>query len=323
MTQESRMTDKTIRIAVLDDYQHVAMTSADWSPLEGRAEIVVFHDHLAEQAALVQRLSTFDVVCVMRERTPMTAELIGALPRLRLIASTGRGNASIDLDAASRHGVEVVHTGYSSTPTIEFTWSAILGLARNLAGEAASLRAGNWQIGLGTELRGKTLGILGLGRIGSEVARIAQVFGMQVIAWSQNLTDEAASAVGVRRVTKEALMAQSDFLSIHTRLSDRTLGLIGATELASMKPTARLINSSRGPIVDEDALIDALSAGRLAGAAVDVFETEPLPADHPFRRLPNVLATPHIGYVTEEMYRTFYGDSVANISTWLDKQLRS
>jgi phosphoglycerate dehydrogenase-like enzyme len=216
-----------------------------------------------------------------------------------------------------------MHTNYSSTPTIEFTWAAILALARNIAVEAASVRAGHWQVGLGTELRGRTLGILGLGRIGTEVARIAQAFGMQVIAWSENLTDEAASAVGVRRVTKEALLAQSDFLSIHTRLSDRTLGLIGVAELATMKPTARLINSSRGPIVDEPALIDALSRGRLAGAAVDVFEVEPLAADHPFRTLTNVLTTPHIGYVTEEMYRTFYGDSVSNVVAWLDQRVRS
>jgi len=317
------MTEATIRLAVLDDYQHVAMQSADWSALDGRADVVVFHDHLHEHDALVQRLSSFDAVCVMRERTPMTAALIAALPRLKLIASTGRVNASIDVDAAATHGVEVMHTGYSSTPTIEFTWAAILGLARNIAGEAASVRGGQWQIGLGAELRGKTLGILGLGRIGSEVAGIAQAFGMQVIAWSENLTEEAASAIGVRRVTKGELLAQSDFLTIHTRLSARTLGLIGAAELAAMKPTARLINSSRGPIVDEGALIDALSHGRLAGAAVDVFEVEPLPADHPFRSLPNVLATPHIGYVTEEMYRTFYGDSVNNVVAWLDRHLRS
>jgi phosphoglycerate dehydrogenase-like enzyme len=317
------MTDKTIRLAVLDDYQRVAMTSADWSVVEERADVVVFHDHLFGHDDLVERLSSFDAVCVMRERTPMTAELIANLPRLKLIASTGRGNASIDLDAAAKHGVEVAHTNYSSTPTIEFTWSAILGLARNIAGEAASVRAGQWQVGLGTELRGKTLGILGLGRIGSEVARIAQAFGMQVIAWSENLTSETASAIGVRRVSKDELFALSDFLTIHTRLSERTLALVGAAELASMKPTARLINSSRGPIVDEDALVDALKQGRLAGAAVDVFEIEPLPADHPFRRLPNVLATPHIGYVTEEMYRTFYGDSVSNIVAWLDKTLKS
>ncbi|HVI54610.1 MAG TPA: D-2-hydroxyacid dehydrogenase family protein [Luteibacter sp.] len=317
------MTDKTIRLAVLDDYQHVAIESADWSPLEGRAEVIVFHDHLHEHAALVERLSSFDAVCVMRERTPMTAELIAALPRLELIASTGRANASIDLDAAAKHGVEVMHTNYSSTPTIEFAWAAILGLARNIAVEAASVREGGWQVGLGTELRGGTLGILGLGHIGSAVAQIGKAFGMRVIAWSQNLTEDAANAIGVRRVTKAELLTQSDFLSIHTRLSERTRGLIGAAELATMKPTARLINTSRGPIVDEQALIDALTQGRLAGAAVDVFDDEPLPADHPFRRLPNMLATPHVGYVTREMYRTFYGDSVSNVVAWLDKGLRS
>lgn len=310
-----------VRVAILDDYQQVARTSADWSAVEARAELTVFHDHVHDHAALVQRLVPFDAICVMRERTPMTAALIAALPRLRLIASTGRANASIDLDAAAAHGVEVVHTDYASTPTIEFTWSAILGLARDIAGEAASVRAGGWQVGLGSELGGKTLGILGLGRIGSKVARIGQAFGMQVIAWSENLQDETASALGVRRVSKQALLAQSDFLTIHTRLSERTRGIIGAAELAAMKPTARLINSSRGPIVDEAALVDALLSGRIAGAAVDVFEIEPLPADHPFRDLPNVLATPHIGYVTEEMYRTFYGASVNNILAWLDRRI--
>jgi phosphoglycerate dehydrogenase-like enzyme len=309
-----------IRVAVLDDYQQVARTSADWAPVEQRAELTVFHDHLHDYDALIRRLAPFDVLCVMRERTALTAGLIAALPRLRLIASTGRTNASIDLNAAAEHDVEVVNTGYSSTPTIEFTWAAILGLARDIAGEAASVRSGGWQTGLGTELGGKTLGILGLGRIGSKVARIGQAFGMQVIAWSENLQEETASALGVRRVSKQALLSESDFLTIHTRLSDRTRGIIGAAELATMKPGARLINSSRGPIVDEAALVDALISGRIAGAAVDVYDTEPLPSDHPFRDLPNVLATPHIGYVTEEMYRTFYGDSVRNIVDWLDRQ---
>jgi phosphoglycerate dehydrogenase-like enzyme len=312
------MNEATIRIAILDDYQRVAMRSADWSPLEGRADITVFHEHEANHDALVRQLAPFEAICVMRERTPFTAELIAALPRLRLIASTGRGNASIDLDAAAARGVDVVHTNYSSTPTIEFVWAAILGLARDIAGEAASVRAGGWQIGLGMELRGKTLGVLGLGRIGSKVARIGQAFGMDVIAWSQNLAEETASALGVRRVSKQELLARSDVLTIHTRLSERTRGLIGAADLAAMKPSARLINSSRGPIVDEAALVDALRHGRLAGAAIDVFEEEPLPVDHPFRRLPNVLATPHIGYVTEEMYRTFYGDTVQNLVNWLD-----
>jgi phosphoglycerate dehydrogenase-like enzyme len=309
-----------IRIAVLDDYQVAALRSADWSPLHGRAEVTVFHDHEAHHEALVRRLEPFDAICVMRERTPVTAALIAALPRLRLIASTGRGNASIDLDAAASCGVEVLHTHYSSTPTIEFTWTAILGLMRGIAAEAASVRAGGWQVGLGSELRGKTLGVLGLGRIGSQVARIGQAFGMQVIAWSQNLEEEAASALGVRRVTKQELLAGSDVLTIHVRLSERTRGLIGAADLAAMKPTARLVNTSRGPIVDEAALVEALRSGRIAGAAVDVFDEEPLAADHPFRTLPNMLATPHIGYVTEEMYRTFYGDTVRNLVDWLDRR---
>ncbi|MET0935134.1 MAG: D-2-hydroxyacid dehydrogenase family protein [Luteibacter sp.] len=312
------MTASPIRVAVLDDYQDVALRCADWTVLEGRATVTVFRDHLDDHDSLVQRLAPFDIACVMRERTPMTAKLIAALPRLKVIASTGKGNASIDLDAAAEHGVTVMHTGYASTPTIEFTWAAILGLARNIAVEAASVRHGGWQLGLGTELRGKTLGILGLGNIGSRVARIAQAFGMVVIAWSQNLTDEAAKAVDVRRVSKDELLEQSDFLTIHVRLSERTQGLIGAPELARMKPGARLVNSSRGPIVDEAALVAALCDGHLAGAAVDVFATEPLPQNHPFRRLPNVLTTPHIGYVTEEMYRTFYGDTVRNIVAWLD-----
>ncbi|QWT19129.1 D-2-hydroxyacid dehydrogenase family protein [Bacillus sp. NP157] len=311
--------NERIRVAVLDDYQHVARTSADWGPLDAIADVSVFHDHVADEAALARRLSPYDVVCVMRERTPMTATLLAALPRLKLIASTGRANASIDLDAAASHGVDVVHTNYASTPTIEFTWAAILGLVRNLANETASVRAGGWQVGIGSELSGKTLGLLGLGRIGTAVAKIGQAFGMQVIAWSQNLTTEAAAAVGVERVEKLALFQRADVLSIHTRLSERTLGIVGVDELAVMKPTARLVNTSRGPIVDEAALVDALVHGRLAGAAVDVFDPEPLAADHPFRRLPNVLSTPHIGYVSEEMYRVFYGDSVRNIVEWIGK----
>ncbi|QDE38129.1 D-2-hydroxyacid dehydrogenase family protein [Luteibacter pinisoli] len=308
-----------IRVAVLDDYQDVARQSADWAPLDAAADVAIFHDHVADEAALARRLSPFDVVCVMRERTPITATLLSALPRLRLIASTGRANASIDLDAAASHGVEVVHTNYASTPTIEFTWAAILGLARNLANETASVRAGGWQQGMGVELSGKTLALLGLGRIGSAVARIGQTFGMKVIAWSQNLTAEQAGAVGVERVEKNELFARADFLSVHTRLSERTHGIVGAAELALMKPSARLVNTSRGPIVDEAALIRALTDGKLAGAAIDVYEPEPLAPDHPFRRLPNVLATPHIGYVSEEMYRTFYGDTVANVLAWIGK----
>ncbi|HEY4092399.1 MAG TPA: D-2-hydroxyacid dehydrogenase family protein [Luteibacter sp.] len=312
------MTER-LRVAVLDDYQHVARQSADWALLDALADVVVFHDHVDDEVLLARRLNPFDVVCVMRERTPVTATLMAALPRLRLIASTGRANASIDLAAAADHGITVVHTNYASTPTIEFTWAAILGLARNLANEAASVRAGGWQQGMGVELAGKTLALLGLGRIGSAVARIGQAFGMQVIAWSQNLTTEHAAGYGVERVEKQALFARADILSIHTRLSERTQGLVSAEALGWMKPTARLVNTSRGPIVDEAALIEALVQGRIAGAAVDVYDPEPLPLDHPFRRLPNVLATPHIGYVSEEMYRTFYGDTVRNVVDWIGK----
>jgi phosphoglycerate dehydrogenase-like enzyme len=309
-----------IKIAILDDYQNVALREADWSPLTARAELTVFTDHLSDVGEIAQRLQPFDVVCVMRERTPFSRALIENLPNLKLIASTGSGNASIDLEAAAERGVEVLHTGYSSTPTIEFTWALILAMARNIAGENESLRSGGWQISLGTELAGKTLGLLGLGRVGSAVGVIGRAFRMNVIAWSQNLTPERAEEKGVQLVDKATLFSTSDFLSIHVRLSERTHHLVGPAELAQMKPTSRLINTSRGPIVDEAALINALKTGQLAGAALDVYDTEPLAADHPFRSLPNVLATPHIGYVSDELYRTFYGDTVHNIVQWLDER---
>jgi phosphoglycerate dehydrogenase-like enzyme len=309
-----------IKIAILDDYQNVALREVDWSPLTARAELTVFTDHLFDVGEIAQRLQPFDVVCVMRERTPFSRELIENLPNLKLIASTGSGNASIDLEAAAERGVEVLHTGYSSTPTIEFTWALILAMARNIAGENESLRSGGWQISLGTELAGKTLGLLGLGRVGSAVGVIGRAFRMNVIAWSQNLTPERAEEKGVQLVDKATLFSTSDFLSIHVRLSERTHHLVGPAELGQMKPTSRLINTSRGPIVDEAALINALKTGQLAGAALDVYDTEPLAADHPFRTLPNVLATPHIGYVSTELYRTFYGDTVHNIVQWLDER---
>jgi phosphoglycerate dehydrogenase-like enzyme len=307
-----------VKIAILDDYQNIALREADWSPLAGRAAITVFTDHLFEVDEIAKRLEPFDVVCAMRERTPFSRELIGKLPNLKLIASTGAGNAAIDLDAAAERGIEVRHTGYSSTPTIEFTWALILAMARNIPLENESLRSGGWQVSIGTELAGKTLGLLGLGRIGSAVGVIGRAFRMNVIAWSQNLTPERAEEKGVQLVDKATLFSQSDFLSIHVRLSERTHHLVGPAELAQMKPTARIINTSRGPIVDEAALIDALKNGRLAGAALDVYGSEPLDAQHPFRSMPNVLATPHIGYVSSELYRTFYGDSVRNIVEWLD-----
>ena len=312
-------TQAPFRIAVLDDYQNVALTMADWSVLDGRASVTVFNDHLAEPDAVVARLQPFDVVCVMRERTPLTRAIIERLPKLRLIASTATGNASIDLGAAEEHGVQVVHTGYSPAPTVELTWALILASARNLITENAALRGGGWQRQVGDDLAGQTLGLIGLGNIGSAVARIGQAFGMRAIAWSQNLTSERAAGAGAELVMKEELFRQADVVSIHLRLSGRTLGLVGAAELALMKPTARLVNTSRGPIVVEPDLVAALEGGKIAGAAVDVFDQEPLPPDHPFRSLPNLLATPHIGYVTRGLYERFYRDTVQNIVQWLDR----
>jgi phosphoglycerate dehydrogenase-like enzyme len=307
-----------MKVAILDDYQNVALGLADWSAVARHAEITVFNDHLADPAAVIERLRPFDVVCVMRERTPLPREILQQLPQLKLIASTGPRNASIDMRAAAERGILVTSTGYESTATIELTWALILASVRHLDQEAGSVRDGGWQTSLGANLRGKCLGVLGLGNIGKEVARIGLAFGMTVIAWSQNLTAEAAGAAGATLVDKPALFRQADIVTIHLILSRRTAGLVGAAELALMKPTARLINTSRGPIVDEAALIEALQARKIAAAAIDVFDAEPLPADHPFRKLNNVLATPHIGYVTEELYRTFYGDAAASIAAWLD-----
>jgi phosphoglycerate dehydrogenase-like enzyme len=312
-----------MKVAILDDYQNVALKLADWSAVRRHAEISVFSDHLADPAAVIERLRPFDAICVMRERTPLMREILQQLPNLKLIASTGPRNASIDVQAATDLGIAVTATGYDSTPTIEFTWSLILASMRSIDREAASLKAGGWQTTLGSNLRGKSLGVVGLGNIGREVARIGLSFGMRVIAWSQNLTEEIASAAGATLVDKQTLFREADVVTVHLVLSGRTRGLIGAPEFALMKPTAKLVNTSRGPIVDEAALIETLKARRIAGAAVDVFEVEPLPPDHPFRKLGNVLATPHIGYVTEDLYRTFYGDAAANITKWLEANATS
>jgi phosphoglycerate dehydrogenase-like enzyme len=309
-----------LKIAVLDDYQNIALELADWSTLAGRAEITVFNDHIADPAAIIDRLLPFDVVSVMRERTPLPRDIIERLPRLKLIASTGPGNASIDMAAAAEHGVSVTAPGYSSTPTIELTWALILAGARHVVPESNAVRAGGWQTTVGQELEGKVLGVVGLGRIGAQVARIGLAFGMKIIAWSQNMTPEIAGAAGATMVPKSELFRQADIVTVHLVLSKRTRGLIGAAELEVMKPTARLINTSRGPIVDEAALIAALQSHSIAGAALDVFDQEPLPAGHPFRSLDNVLATPHIGYVGEDLYRTFYHDVVTSISAWLDER---
>src|SRR6202163_5992 len=309
---------KKYQIAVLDDYQNAALECADWSVLRDRADITVFQDHLADPDAVIERLLPFDVVCVMRERTPLPRKVIERLPNLKLIASTGSVNASIDVAAAGDHGVGVVHTGYRSDSTVEFTWALILAFARNIVTESNSVRSGGWQQTVGADLRGKTLGVLGLGNVGSQVARIGSAFGMKLIAWSQNMTPEAAKAAGAILVSKDQLFEHTDILTIHLVLSTRTRGLVGAAELKRMKPTAWLINASRGPIVEEQALITALQNKRLAGAAIDVFDIELLPPSHPFRTLDNVLATPHIGYVSQGLYKTFYEDSVSNIRKWLD-----
>ena len=308
-----------MKIAVLDDYQNVALKLADWSVLTRRAEITTFNDHIADPAALIDRLLPFDVICVMRERTPLPREIIERLPRLKLIASTGPGNASIDMAAASERGISVTATGYRSTPTIELTWALILASMRHIVSESNGVRAGGWQTTIGQELEGKVLGVVGLGRVGGQVARIGLAFGMKIIAWSQNMTPETAAAAGATMVPKSELFRQADIVTIHLVLSKRTRGLIGAAEFEVMKPAARLINTSRGPIVDEAALIAALQSRTIGGAALDVFDQEPLPAGHPFRSLDNVLATPHIGYVGEDLYRTFFQDVVASISAWLDE----
>src|SRR6202795_1548549 len=309
---------KKYKVAVLDDYQNAALESADWSLLRDRAEITVFQDHLADPDAVIERLLPFDVVCVLRERTPLPRNVIERLPNLKLIASTGSVNASIDIAAVGDYGIAVVYTEYRSDPTVEFTWALILACARHIVTESNSVRSGGWQKTVGADLRGKTLGILGLGNVGSQVARIGSAFGMQLIAWSQNMTPDAAKAAGAILVSEDQLFEQADILTIHLVLSSRTRSLVGAAELESMKPTAWLINASRGSIVEEQALITVLKNKQIAGAAIDVFDIEPLPPSHPFRTLDNVLATPHIGYVSDGLYKTFFEDTVSNIRKWLD-----
>ena len=307
-----------IQVAVLDDYQNVALQMADWSAVTDRTDVTVFNDHVADPDQLIARLTPFDVVFVMRERTPLPRSIIERLPNLKMIASTGPFNASIDMAAAEDHGIHVGTTGGTVASTVELTWALILAGVRNLVAESRSVRDGGWQTSVGRELAGRTLGVLGLGRIGTRVARIGEAFGMKVVAWSQNLTPEVAAEAGAAHISKHDLFATADVLSVHLKLSERSTGLVGAAELALMKPTALLVNTSRGPIVDEAALVAALRSRTIAGAALDVFDTEPLPSGHPLRTLDNVLATPHIGYVADRPYRIFFRDAVAAISDWLD-----
>jgi len=307
-----------MRLSILDDYQGVALEMADWSPLEGRVEIVVERKPFADEDAAARAFAGSEIVAAMRERTPFPRSLVERLPNLKLLNTTGMRNASFDLAALRDRGVVVCGTEGGGLDTAELTWGLILGAARRIAEDHRSMRDGLWQTRIGNRLEGKTLGVLGLGRLGSAVARVGLAFDMKVIAWSPNVTAERAAAVGVERVDKEALLRQSDVLSVHMVLSPRSHGLVGRNDIALMKKTAILVNTSRGPIVDAYAVIEALEAGRLGCAAFDVYDREPLPADHPLRRTPNVLLTPHIGYVTEENYRSSYPQIVENVVAFLD-----
>jgi len=307
------------RCAILDDYQNCALAVADWSILGDEVEITTFSDHLGGSDNVIRTLQGFHIVVLMRERTLFDRKVIEALPDLKLIVTCGMRNAAIDVGFAKERGIPCLGTESAGFPTAELTIGIMLELARKIGWEDNRMKTGHrWQTTLGIELEGKTLGVLGLGKLGGRTARIAQAIGMRVIAWSQNLTAEKAKEYGAELVTKEELFKQSDFLTIHLVLSGRSRGLVGAADLALMKPTAYLVNTSRGPIVDEDALLKALQERRIAGAGLDVFGTEPLPLDHPFRKLDNVVLTPHLGYVTKENYRRYYGGMVDDIRSWLD-----
>ena len=314
-----------LRCAVLDDYQDVAQKFGDWKKLQDRVEPQVLTEHIADRERLAKTIEDAEIVIVMRERTPFDRALIERLPKLKLLVTTGARNASIDLKAAGERGIVVCGTEGSPGPTAELTWGLIFSLMRHIPEEARNFRAGGkqWQRTVGREVSGRRLGVIGLGKLGSRVARAGLAFGMKVSAWSQNLTAERCDEIGVEQAgTLDGLLQSSDIVTIHLVLSERTRGLLGARELGLMKRDALLINTSRGPIADEQALIAALQEKRIAGAGIDVFDKEPLPADHPFRSLDNVVATPHLGYVTEESYKLFYGQAVDDIVAWLDGKPR-
>jgi phosphoglycerate dehydrogenase-like enzyme len=319
-----------MKIAILDDYQDVALGYADWKGLPGSPEVTVFNEHITRHELLAATLRPFDVIVAMRERTAFPASLLALLPDLGLLVTTGMGNAAIDLAAASEHGVTVCGTGGFPGATAELTWGLILALTRHIPEEDQRMRAaagaggaalpsrGSWQRTVGTSLRDKRLGVAGLGRQGREVAAVGQAFGLQVVAWSQNLDPDQAREIGVEPVSKEQLFARSDVVTIHYKLSPRSTGLVGAAELRLMKPTAYLVNTSRGPIVDSAALVAALRGGQIAGAALDVYDTEPLPVGDSLRTLPNTVLTPHLGYVTDETYQVFYNEAVEDIAAFVN-----
>jgi len=306
-----------LQAAVLDDYQKVSTTFADWSAIADRVELTIFDQHEADESRLIQRLLPFEILCVMRERTPLNRKILSQLPNCKLIVSTGARNASIDLSAAEEFGITIKNTGYLASGAPELTWGLLLAIARHIPQESENIRSGNWQTTIGADLKGKTIGIIGLGRIGSRIAKYAQAFEMRILAWSPNLTKEKATEAGALLVTKDELFKESDFITIHMVLGKQSKELIKMQDLQLMKSTAYLINTSRGPLIRESDLIEILRERKIRGAALDVYDSEPLSPDHPFRKLDNVLATPHIGFVTEETYRLFYLDTVRAIESWL------
>jgi phosphoglycerate dehydrogenase-like enzyme len=304
------------KLALLDDYQEIASTIVSWSEIDG-IDVTAFSDHVYDEDEVAARLQPFDGVMAMRERTAFPRRLLERLPNLRLLVTTGPFNAAIDVQAAVDNGIVVCGTGGTAAPTVELTWGLIIALARQIPTEDASVRSGNWQRSVGIELDGKTLGVIGLGNLGRRVTNVGLAFGMEVLAWSQNLTPETAEAAGAALVTFEELLERSTFVTIHLRLSDRTTGLIGERELRLLGPDGYLVNTSRGPIVDDAALVKALHEGWIAGAGLDVFDEEPLRADHPLRRSPHTVLTPHIGYVTDAGYRIFYDHALEDVKAFL------
>jgi phosphoglycerate dehydrogenase-like enzyme len=306
------------RIVLLDDYQGIALDYGGWDRVPEEWQLVALEQHLAEPDALVEALAEAEIVVAMRERTALPAEILDRLPELKLLITTGMANAAIDVAAARRNGVVVCGTGMHGPGTAELTWGLILALLRKIPSEDAAMRLGGWQNTIGGDLAGATLGLVGFGRLGKRMATIAQAFEMEVLAWSQNLDPDEARAAGVEPVEKRALFERADVVSVHYKLSERSRGLVAGAELAAMKPGAYLVNTSRGPIVDTDALLAALEAGEIAGAALDVYDTEPLPPDHPLRKAPHTVLTPHLGYVTEDTYRLFFGEAVEDVLAYLD-----
>jgi phosphoglycerate dehydrogenase-like enzyme len=307
-----------LRCAILDDYLDVALKVADWSPLKDRVDITVFNEPFASTQEAATALKDFEVICAMRERTPFPRALFDALPKLKLLITSGMRNAALDLEAAKDHQVVLCGTQWGRDPTAPLTMGLILELTRNIGRESARMHAGEpLQKFVGMEIEGRTLGVLGLGKLGSKVSKLGQAFGMNVIAWSPNLTPERCKEVGVGYASKEELFSNADIVTVHVVLSQRSRGLVGREDLARMKPTAYLVNTARGPIVDEAALLETLQQRRIAGAGIDVYSVEPLPVDHPFRKLDNMVLTPHLGYVTEDSFRNHYSQMVEGIGVWL------